>query len=140
MATEMKTYTAEASRDEAGWWVASVKGVPGCHSQAKSLKQLRTRLRDALTLFVPNAKAADLVVTPRLDRQANILLLEYEEARKRERQASERLQMVLRDVSQELTRRCKLSARDAGELLGLSHARVNIVARRKVSAAKVTRR
>ena len=37
-------------RDQAGYLVASVPALPGCHTQAKSLDTLMTRIREAITL------------------------------------------------------------------------------------------
>lgn len=34
-------------KDEDGWYVGSVPELPGCHTQAKSMDQLRNRIRDA---------------------------------------------------------------------------------------------
>jgi predicted RNase H-like HicB family nuclease len=37
-------------RDEAGYYVASVPELPGCHTQAKSLDKLMLRIREAIDL------------------------------------------------------------------------------------------
>lgn len=37
-------------RDSAGWFVASVPVLPGCHTQAKSLDKLMIRIREAIEL------------------------------------------------------------------------------------------
>ncbi|MEX1256758.1 MAG: type II toxin-antitoxin system HicB family antitoxin [Gemmatimonadota bacterium] len=37
-------------RDAEGWYVASVPALPGCHSQARSLDELRERIREAILL------------------------------------------------------------------------------------------
>ncbi|MBL0125179.1 MAG: type II toxin-antitoxin system HicB family antitoxin [Betaproteobacteria bacterium] len=37
-------------RDSAGYFVASVPALPGCHSQAKSLDELMSRIREAIEL------------------------------------------------------------------------------------------
>lgn len=37
-------------RDEAGYYVASVPALPGCHTQARSLDQLLARIREAIEL------------------------------------------------------------------------------------------
>jgi predicted RNase H-like HicB family nuclease len=37
-------------RDSAGWFVASVPSLPGCHTQAKSLDKLMLRIREAIQL------------------------------------------------------------------------------------------
>ena len=35
-------------RDEDGWYVATVPDLPGCHTQAKSLDELRERVKEAI--------------------------------------------------------------------------------------------
>ena len=37
-------------KDEAGWFVATVPELPGCHTQAKSLDKLLSRAREAIEL------------------------------------------------------------------------------------------
>ena len=37
-------------KDSAGFFVASVPEIPGCHTQAKSLDELMTRIREAIEL------------------------------------------------------------------------------------------
>ena len=35
-------------RDEDGWYVATVHDLPGCHTQARSLDELRERVKEAI--------------------------------------------------------------------------------------------
>lgn len=56
----MKGYTVELKRDADGWWVASVRGVPGCHAQGRTIRQAIERAREALSLFVDDARRAKL--------------------------------------------------------------------------------
>jgi len=37
-------------KDSAGFFVASVPALPGCHSQARSLDELMVRIREAIEL------------------------------------------------------------------------------------------
>ena len=37
-------------RDSEGYFVASVPGLPGCHTQARSLDELHERVREAIAL------------------------------------------------------------------------------------------
>ena len=57
----MNIYNVTYLRDESKWWVASVREVPGCHSQGRTVDQARRRVRQALELFVDDAKSATLV-------------------------------------------------------------------------------
>lgn len=43
-----------------GWWIVSAKDVEGCHSQGKSIEEARTRIREALSLWIDNAETAEL--------------------------------------------------------------------------------
>ena len=44
-------------RDEDGWYVGSVTELPGCHTQAKSLDELRVRVREAIAAYLGPRKA-----------------------------------------------------------------------------------
>ena len=39
-------------RDEAGWYVASVPALPGCYTQARSLDELMSRVREAIEAYL----------------------------------------------------------------------------------------
>ena len=39
-------------RDSAGYFVATVPALPGCHTQAKSLDELMARIREAIALYI----------------------------------------------------------------------------------------
>ena len=43
-------FSVIVERDEAGYYVASVPQLRGCHTQARSLDQLMTRIREAIEL------------------------------------------------------------------------------------------
>ena len=43
-------------QDEDGYFVASVPALPGCHTQAKTLTELRKRVKDAIKLCLEVAK------------------------------------------------------------------------------------
>jgi predicted RNase H-like HicB family nuclease len=63
------TYHVARERDDTGWWVASIREVPGCHSQGQTIDEARRRVREALGLFVDDAESATLV-----DQQLNVEL------------------------------------------------------------------
>ena len=44
-------------RDEDGFFVASVPTIPGCHTQAKTIPELLTRVRDAIRLCLSVARS-----------------------------------------------------------------------------------
>jgi predicted RNase H-like HicB family nuclease len=39
-------------RDSAGFFVATVPALPGCHTQARSLDELMSRIREAIELCI----------------------------------------------------------------------------------------
>lgn len=53
-----KSYRVTYERDESGWWVASVAGVAGCHTQGRSIQE-------ALELALLNARNVELAAGPR---------------------------------------------------------------------------
>jgi len=121
---ETKKYTVRYERDEDGYWVASVREVPGCHTQGRSIAAARERIREALGLFVDHADKAelisDIVIPPQLKAW-------IEEAKKLQALAAE-LQISAADqmrmVAAALTSTEHFSVRDAAELLEVSHQRV----------------
>jgi len=50
-----RTYDVVVERDEEGYFVASVPGLRGCHTQATSLEQVLERVREAIVLCVEMA-------------------------------------------------------------------------------------
>jgi predicted RNase H-like HicB family nuclease len=46
----MHQFDVIVERDSAGYFVASVPVLPGCHTQAKSLDDLMERIREAIEL------------------------------------------------------------------------------------------
>ena len=119
----MRSYTVTYRRDSAGWWVASVRGLRGCHTQGRTIRQARERIREAMGLFVKGAKRARLVDNVHLPADLRRMLVRQRAARARAEHEHVRAQTATRETARRLTR-ARLSVRDAGELLGLSHQRV----------------
>ncbi len=46
----MKKFNVVIEKDTAGYFVASVPSLPGCHTQAKSLDKLQDRIKEAIVL------------------------------------------------------------------------------------------
>ena len=46
-----KKYTIIIERDEDGWLISEVIGLPGCHTQAKTMDQLIERTKEAITAY-----------------------------------------------------------------------------------------
>jgi len=47
-----KEFTMVIEQDEDGIYVASVPELEGCHTQAKTLDELRERMREAIELYL----------------------------------------------------------------------------------------
>ena len=66
----VKTYRVAYERDGAGWWVASVRGVRGCHTQGRTVEEARRRIAEAMELFVDDARTAKIVDDVKLPTRA----------------------------------------------------------------------
>lgn len=122
----MKTYRVTYERDESGWWVASVRGVRGCHTQGRTVDEARRRIVEAMELFVADARRAKIVDDVKLPSGAAKALRAYAALRKRADDEDRRAAQAARRAVRVLRGgRLKMSARDAAKLLGLSHQRVH---------------
>lgn len=45
-------FSVLVERDEDGYYIASVPELPGCHTQAKTLDQLTSRIKEAIELYL----------------------------------------------------------------------------------------
>jgi predicted RNase H-like HicB family nuclease len=59
----MKKFNVVIERDEDGYYVASVPELPGCHTQAKTLDELRRRIEEAIKLYLEVEKEVADVTT-----------------------------------------------------------------------------
>lgn len=118
------TYRVVLSRDESGAWIARAPAVPGCHTYGRTLEQARTRIREALALWVDDAAEAELIEDVRLPRVARDALKRSQAARAAADRERSRAQSSSRAAARVLVRQLQLGMRDAGELLELSHQRV----------------
>jgi predicted RNase H-like HicB family nuclease len=53
-----RQYNVVIEQDEDGYYVGIVPELPGCHSQAKSLDELRKRIKEAIELYLEVEKGA----------------------------------------------------------------------------------
>ncbi len=56
-------YHAVIERDEDGYFVASVVELPGCHTQARSRRDLALRIREAIEAYLGEAEAPGPTIT-----------------------------------------------------------------------------
>lgn len=47
----MSVVTIDIEQDEDGWFVATVREMPGCHTQARTEAEVRERIREAIELW-----------------------------------------------------------------------------------------
>jgi predicted RNase H-like HicB family nuclease len=122
----VKSYRVAYERDESGWWVATVRGVRGCHTQGSTVDEARRRIREALGLFVDDARGARIMDDVKLPTAATRAIQAYASLRKKADEEDGRASRAARRAVRVLrSGRLKMSARDAARLLGLSHQRVH---------------
>ncbi len=120
----MSTYSVVYERDEGGWWIARVVGVQGVHSNGRTIEEARRRVREALSLAVDDADDAELVDEVKIPAALRKLVSSQKTARERAAAEQARAMELEREAAQRLTSDLRLSRRDIGELLGLSHQSV----------------
>lgn len=130
-------FIAAVERDESGNWIASVPGLRGVHTHARTLASLRRYLQDAIALWLEVGRMDDGERNPHVDRDgiavelqvklpANVRRAADAARRRRERARSAESEAVA--ASREAARALVglgFSRRDAAEVLGLSHQRVD---------------
>lgn len=47
-------------QDEDGWFISEVIGLPGCHTQAKTLDELMKRTKEAISLYLKCKKPVEV--------------------------------------------------------------------------------
>lgn len=125
----MSTYKVKFERDETGWWQARVTEVKGCHTQGRTVDEARRRIREALALFVDDARDAEFVDDVRLPVAATKAIRVYKRFRKQAASFEAQAAAAARGAVKVLQGSpLNMSARDAGAVLGLSHQRVHQLA------------
>lgn len=117
-------YRVVIERDESGAWIARVPSVRGCHSHGRTLDQARRRLREALGLWVDDADSAELIEQIRLPATVQGAIDRSRTARSHAKREGERAQRAMKAAAETLVEEVGLGLRDAGELLEISHQRV----------------
>ena len=125
-------YMVDLERDTAGWWVASAVGIPGCHTQGRSIRQSLSRIREAVEACVgEDVAACDLEPRIHLTAEALGVVTKYESACKRLEVEQTAARIATAEAVETLVEELSLSVRDAGDVLGLSHQRVSQLTKRK---------
>lgn len=111
---------------DSGWWVVKAPEFDGCMTQARTIKQAEDRIRDALSLYLPQREVARVELDLHFDIDAEV---------------SEQLQAlrvraeIINNLSEEADRarekvinklkKLGVSVRDIGRVVGVSGARVS---------------
>nr|MDQ3573455.1 type II toxin-antitoxin system HicB family antitoxin [Actinomycetota bacterium] len=118
-----KTYVAVYERDDVDdAWNVHVKGLDGCHTYGRSLRQAQSRIREALGLWL-DTDPAGLAIRHELPAKLTAVADRVSRARSDAERAGTKAQQQTAQAVKTLTG-MGLSRRDAAELLGLSHQRV----------------
>lgn len=57
--SKKKEFNVLIERDSEGFFVATVIGLPGCHTQARSLKALLSRIKEAAEAYLEAKKVEE---------------------------------------------------------------------------------
>jgi predicted RNase H-like HicB family nuclease len=118
-----KNYVAVYERDlESDAWLVHIKGIAGCQTYGRSLRQAEDRIREALALWL-DRDPEGLTITPKWPSDLEDVASEATEARSVAAQAAERATSTMTKAAKRLDR-MGLSRRDAADILGVSHQRV----------------
>ena len=122
--TSSKTYTAiyDYDADDDAWNVR-VKGITGCQTYGRSIRQAQSRIREALALWL-DTDPAQLRVRDQFPAALASVADDVVRARSAAERAGAKAQQQTVEAVKSLTD-LGLSRRDAAELLGLSHQRVH---------------
>lgn len=122
-------YVIELDRDEAGSWVAAARGVPGCHTQGRSIRQALSRMREALAVCVDEEVVSDQIeACVHLPAEARLAVSRYESACARLERDQRAARSITDGAIQTLVGDLSMSVRDVGDILGLSHQRIHQLA------------
>jgi predicted RNase H-like HicB family nuclease len=118
-----KNYVAVYRRDpESDAWLVHVKGIPGCHTYGRTLRQAEARIQEALALWL-DRDPETLCITPEWPRELTQLACKVSAARTAASNATVAAGTVTAAAARELER-MGLSRRDTADILGISHQRV----------------
>jgi predicted RNase H-like HicB family nuclease len=122
-AVRPKNYVAVFEHDaDEGVWLVHIKGVAGCRTHGRALRQAEDRIREALAAWL-DKDADSLTITPELPSDVALLATEVSQARSVAERAGADAQRATAEAVRRLTK-MGLSRRDAADLLGISHQRV----------------
>jgi predicted RNase H-like HicB family nuclease len=119
-----RIYRLILERDESGAWIARIPEVPGFHTHGRTIGQVRRRAHEALGLWVDDAGDVVFDEQIHLPRHARQALQRSRALRERAERDRAEARSAAADAASVLVRELELGMRDAAELLGVSHQRV----------------
>ncbi len=121
----MRKLTAVFERDDNGYWLVELEEEPRVHSYGRTLAKAREHVLDASTLWFEVApEELNLVEDIRLPAPVKASLELARQEREHAQAAQEAAAGATRDAAHALVKDGHLSVRDAADVLGLSHQRV----------------
>lgn len=118
-----KTYVAIYERDKIDdAWNVRIDGLDGCQTYGRSLHQAQTRIREALALWL-DCDPPTLVIRDQLPKKLEAVADNVARARRKAETAGQNAHEQTVRAAKALSE-LGLSRRDAAEVLGLSHQRV----------------
>lgn len=123
-------YRVIFERDRDGSWLARVPSVRGCHTHGRTLEQARRRVREALGVWVEDADTAELVEDVRLPARIRDAVARSRSTRHQAEVERKKAQEAMTKAATTLVGQLGVGLRDAGELLGVSHQRVQQLIRK----------
>ena len=118
-----RTYVAIYERDKIDdAWNVRIDGLDGCQTYGRSLHQAQTRIREALALWL-DCDPPTLVIRDQLPKKLEAVADNVARARRKADTAGQNAHRQTVRAAKALTD-LGLSRRDAAEVLGLSHQRV----------------
>jgi len=121
----LRKLTAVFERDDDGYWLVELEEEPRVHSYGRTLAKAREHILDASTLWFEVApEELNLVEDIRLPAPVKASLELARQEREHAQMAQEAAAGATRDAARALVKDGRLSVRDAADVLGLSHQRV----------------
>lgn len=118
-----KTYVAIYDHDDVDdAWNVRIEGLAGCQTYGRSLRQAQARIVEALALWL-DREPDTIAIDHRLPKDLAAVAQRVTRARAEAERAGTKAQHEVAEAARALTER-GLSRRDAAEVLGLSHQRV----------------
>jgi predicted RNase H-like HicB family nuclease len=126
-----KSYTVDYKRGTDGLWVAAVRGLSGCHTQGRTIEEARRRIREALSLYIPDdaAREAELLDKVELPTELQEKIAAARRAAEQATRLAADARLLAKAVIDDVTQKRHMSLRDAGELLGMTRQWAHEIAR-----------